>query len=79
MYWPKNFLKRSQDCEKTYYDVGQFYGGKPSAWLSKKKIFSKKSTFIELNVTRAIDIDTLQDWERALYYKKYLEAQRIKE
>ena len=44
-----------------------------------KKNFSKKSTFIELDVTRAIDIDTLQDWERALYYKKYLEAQRIKE
>ena len=30
-----NFLKRSQDLQKTYHDAGQFIVGKINSWLMK--------------------------------------------
>lgn len=62
---PESFETRSQDFDQSYHDAGQFYWGKPSAWLNKKKIFDIKSTIYELPAWRVQDIDTAEDWNRA--------------
>ncbi len=36
---PEYFNTRSQDLESTYHDIGQFYWGRPKAWLSNKNLF----------------------------------------
>ncbi len=59
----KNFNKRTQDLKDYYYDVGQFYWGKTSAWLNKKIIFDRNSTIQIIPKHRAQDIDDLQDWK----------------
>ena len=35
---PENELKRTQDFEITYHDLGQFYWGERQAWLDHKKM-----------------------------------------
>lgn len=62
MIFPENYTSRSQDLSDTYYDAGQFYWGKNSAWVSKQKSFDKHSTIIELESWKAYDLDTLKDW-----------------
>ena len=62
---------RTQDLEPTYYDAGQFYWGKATAWLDKKEIFSNGSAFI-VSSDRAIDIDTPDDWNNAQLLKNKL-------
>lgn len=70
MFFPEHFDTRSQDLPEAFHDAGQFYFGKPDAWLSQKKIFDEFSTIIELPKWRVQDIDTLEDWERAeILYK----------
>lgn len=62
MIFPENYSSRTQDLSDTYYDAGQFYWGKNSAWVSKQKSFDKHSTIIELESWKAYDLDTLKDW-----------------
>ncbi len=64
MFWPENFMKRSQDLEEAYQDAGQFY------WTnlninSNEIIFGKDSIPIILPRYLVQDIDTLEDWTRA--------------
>ncbi|PLY06363.1 MAG: pseudaminic acid cytidylyltransferase [Arcobacter sp.] len=66
MFWPENFIKRSQDLEEAYQDAGQFY------WqnLNKKAkdiFFGQDSIAIILPRYLVQDIDTIEDWERAQY------------
>ena len=72
MIFPKNYSTRSQDLQKVYSDAGQFYWGKRSAWISKKKIFSRYSSIINIPYQRANDIDTLDDWKYAELMKKII-------
>ncbi|TGK78483.1 pseudaminic acid cytidylyltransferase [Leptospira noumeaensis] len=65
MFFPEHFGTRSQDLPEAFHDAGQFYFGKPSAWLEGKRIFDKWSSIIELPRWRVQDIDTGDDWERA--------------
>jgi N-acylneuraminate cytidylyltransferase len=58
-------VTRTQDLTPSYRDAGQFYWGSVSSWESSLPLFSSKSTIIELMDTNSIDIDTLEDWERA--------------
>ena len=68
---PANFNTRSQDLEKTYHDIGQFYWGRPNAWLSSKNIF--EGSYIQfLKSAYVNDIDTQEDWERAEYMHKFI-------
>ena len=60
----KNELTRTQDLVKSYHDVGQFYWGHVSNWLSKKKMHSNGIGLI-IPKWRAVDIDNVQDWKRA--------------
>ncbi|EQB39182.1 CMP-N-acetylneuraminic acid synthetase [Sulfurimonas hongkongensis] len=64
MFWPENFMKRSQDLEEAYQDAGQFY------WKDIHKA-AKDITFgsdtIPIVIPRHLvqDIDTLEDFKRA--------------
>lgn len=57
-------LTRTQDLEKIYYDAGQFYWGKASAWLEQKKMHTDGLGYPVPN-WRVVDIDTEDDWRRA--------------
>lgn len=65
MLFPKYYKHRSQDLDEVFHDAGQFYWGKTSAWLNKIEIFSKNSIPILIPRTRALDIDTIEDWKIA--------------
>lgn len=75
MFWPENYLKRSQDLEEAYQDAGQFY------WtnLNKKShdiMMGKDSIPIILPRFLVQDIDTLEDWERAEVLYEMLKRQK---
>jgi N-acylneuraminate cytidylyltransferase len=65
MFNPAQFNTRSQDLEEAYHDAGQFYWGRPEAWLSSTPLFSQSSAPLVLPSYRVQDIDTLDDWIRA--------------
>jgi pseudaminic acid cytidylyltransferase len=64
MFWPENFMTRSQDLEEAYQDAGQFYWTKLKE-KSDEIIFGKDSIPILLSRYLVQDIDTLEDWQRA--------------
>lgn len=72
MFDPEHFNTRSQDLEEAYHDAGQFYWGRPEAWLSGKPIFSTGAVPVILPRHRVQDIDTQEDWERAEWLFKAL-------
>lgn len=65
MFFPDYFSTRSQDLPIALHDAGQFYWGRPEAWLGNKCIFSKSSRPILIPRWRVQDIDTVEDWRRA--------------
>lgn len=75
MFNPEHFNTRSQDLEEAYHDAGQFYWGRTCAWLQGKMIFSPDSAPVLLPRHRVQDIDTLEDWLRAEWMFKAMQAQ----
>jgi N-acylneuraminate cytidylyltransferase len=65
MFFPEYFATRSQDLPVALHDAGQFYWGRPSAWIEGKRIFDQRSKPIVIPHWRVQDIDTPDDWERA--------------
>ncbi|MBN4080858.1 pseudaminic acid cytidylyltransferase [Caldithrix abyssi] len=65
MFQPEHYETRSQDLEEGFHDAGQFYFGKPEAWMNKEKIFQNSSEIIVLPNWLVQDIDTYDDWYRA--------------
>lgn len=65
MFFPEYFETRSQDLPVALHDAGQFYWGRPAAWLEGKCIFARRSKPIVIPRWRVQDIDTQDDWERA--------------
>lgn len=76
MLYPEHFYTRSQDLPETMHDAGQFYWGRPQAWLDGLKIFDRCSTVVELPRWRVQDIDTMDDWERAEMIFQLMQTQR---
>lgn len=76
MFSPEYFNARSQDLEEAYHDAGQFYWGKAEAWLDGKPIFSHAAAPVILPRYRVQDIDTQEDWERAEWMFKALQAEQ---
>ncbi len=74
MFHPDHFNSRSQDLEEAYHDAGQFYWGKSDAWLQDRMIFGHGAMPIVLPRHRVQDIDTLEDWARAEWLFKALQA-----
>ncbi|MDP1604343.1 MAG: pseudaminic acid cytidylyltransferase [Legionella sp.] len=65
MFFPEHFPTRSQDLPEAFHDAGQFYWGKPGAWLGGKKVFDRHSKPVHVPRFRVQDIDNQADWERA--------------
>jgi N-acylneuraminate cytidylyltransferase len=65
MFYPEHFQTRSQDLPIAFYDAGQFYWGRPEAWLNRYRIFDHHSFAIPVPSWRVQDIDTTDDWMRA--------------
>jgi N-acylneuraminate cytidylyltransferase len=65
MFFPEYFTTRSQDLPLAFHDAGQFYWGRPTAWLEGKRIFDQRSKPIVIPRWRVQDIDTPDDWARA--------------
>ena len=62
---PENKLKRSQDLEPMYHDVGMFYFHKTVSFGKASKV-----AMFEMPEERVQDIDTMEDWKMAeLKYK----------
>ncbi|WHS61995.1 pseudaminic acid cytidylyltransferase [Pseudomonas sp. G2-4] len=76
MFSPEYFNTRSQDLEEAFHDAGQFYWGRASAWLQGKMIFKPGSAPVLLPRHRVQDIDTLEDWVRAEWLFKAMQAQQ---
>ena len=64
-FQPECMPMRSQDLEEAYHDAGQFYWGRPEAFLNGPSVFSPLSIPIILPRHRVQDIDTEEDWVRA--------------
>lgn len=65
MLFPEHAGTRSQDLPEALYDAGQFYWGRPQAWLDGSAIFGEKSTVVRIPRCRVQDIDTEEDWAEA--------------
>jgi N-acylneuraminate cytidylyltransferase len=65
MFFPEQFKTRSQDLPEALHDAGQFYWGRPQAWLDGSDMFGTSSTVVTIPRWRVQDIDTPDDWERA--------------
>lgn len=65
MFFPEHFATRSQDLPTALHDAGQFYWGRPAAWLEGKRIFDRHSVPVIIPRWRVQDIDSPDDWERA--------------
>ena len=65
MFFPEYFSMRSQDLPAALHDAGQFYWGRPNAWLTGKRIFDPRSKPVFVPRWRVQDIDTQDDWVRA--------------
>ena len=74
MWHPNQISKRSQDLETAFHDAGQFYWGRPQAWLQSHNMFNG-STALVLPRWRVQDIDTAEDWTQAELMHKALEKQ----
>lgn len=75
MFSPEHFNTRSQDLEDAFHDAGQFYWGRADAWLQGKPIFGPGSLPMLLPRFRVQDIDTPEDWVRAEWLFKAMQAQ----
>ena len=73
---PQHSEQRSQDLEDAYHDAGQFYWGRPEAFLRDVPLFSNASIPVVLPRYRVQDIDTIEDWQRAEYMYRALNMQR---
>jgi len=67
---------RTQDLELAYYDTGQFYWGKTEGWLMGHSAhqFGKGVIIPEW---RTVDVDTLEDWNRAEILYKLLKLKEV--
>lgn len=65
MVFPEHYMTRSQDLEVVFHDAGQFYWGRPDAWLHEKKGLGKKTALVKIPSWRVQDIDNEDDWKRA--------------
>jgi len=65
MFYPECYESRSQDLATAYYDAGQFYWGKVSAFSENPSLYSDLSIAHILPDHLVQDIDTEEDWHRA--------------
>ena len=64
-----------EDLEEAFHDAGQFYWGRAEAWLEGRRIFAPHALPVLLPRHRVQDIDTPEDWERAEWLWRAMQAQ----
>jgi pseudaminic acid cytidylyltransferase len=70
MFQPEHLTTRSQDLENSFHDAGQFYSFNVNNLVSKQKLLTELTGYIEVSEMEAQDIDNLVDWQLAeLKYK----------
>lgn len=74
MFNPEHFQTRSQDLEEAWHDAGQFYWGTADAWCEERPLFSDDSLPVKLPRHRVQDIDTPEDWIRAEWLFRAMQA-----
>lgn len=62
--WSQYSNIRTQDLEPSFYDAGQFYWGLTQTWLDNK-IIHKHGAGLIIPSWRVVDIDNIEDWQRA--------------
>jgi len=72
MFYPKYRKFHSQNLEKSFHDVGQFYWGRTKSILDNKITFSEISIPYIIPSYRTIDIDDKEDWKHALLMSRYI-------
>lgn len=75
MFQPEHFQTRSQDLAQAYHDAGQFCWGRADAWVAGRPVFSAAARPVLLPRHRVQDIDTPDDWARAEWMFKALQAE----
>lgn len=65
MFFPEQYVTRSQDLPTALHDAAQFYWGRPAAWIEGRRVFDRDSVPIIIPQWRVQDIDTMEDWLRA--------------
>ena len=76
MRQPEQFSESSQDIEPAFHDAGQFYWGRPQAWLHSENLFEGSKPLL-LPRWRVQDIDTEDDWTRAELMKRALAEEGV--
>ena len=62
LLFPENSNKKSQDLEKTYFDVGLFYLAYPKIWMNQGKYwYMNNSKIVLIPRENCIDVDTEED------------------
>lgn len=74
MFSPEHLNSRSQDLEEAWHDAGQFYWGTAIAWLKEQPVFGRESIPIKVPRHRVQDIDTPEDWLRAEWMFRAMQA-----
>ena len=59
-------IKRRQDLPAAYYRDGSIYITKSDTILSQHSLYGREIAYIESDPERHVNIDTMQDWERAV-------------
>lgn len=75
MFNPEHFMTRSQDLEEAWHDAGQFYWGTAEAWCEERTIFGEGAVPVKVPRHRVQDIDTPEDWTRAEWLFRALQAE----
>ena len=63
--WEEYSMARSQDLQKIYHDVGQFYVFNVDKFKESKKLVTKNTGAIEISEMEMQDIDNEIDWKLA--------------
>lgn len=75
--WEEFSMARSQDLEKIYHDVGQFYAFDVEKFKESKKLVTKNTGAIIIDELEMQDIDNEVDWKLAeLKYQLMQETKR---
>ena len=64
LLFKKKILNKKTD-KNQFFDAGQFYWAKAKIWMTEKSVFSSKSSIIEIDRTKAQDINNIEDWKFA--------------
>ncbi|HIE46161.1 MAG TPA: pseudaminic acid cytidylyltransferase [Flavobacteriaceae bacterium] len=76
LFQPKHLNTRSQDLEKAYHDVGQFYWFDTEIILLKGKLWTDNTGVIVIKESEGQDIDTIADWRLAEIKYKILHEKK---